>query len=218
MNADKNYYQVLGINPKASADEIKKAYKKLARKYHPDLNPRRKSAEERFKRVQEAYEVLSDPVSRQEYDQSGGNSTFNGRQARYPGDSSYSATPARSRSETLNYWKAKFTVEFTRQRKVAVFIWGLCLVGIFLPTSSISLWGHFYETSMGLRLLWISLPLAMIWVGSEWSSEGDSDTSLGPVIKQGFGILMVAAGWLSFVRLVSRRFLGPLIYELFGRP
>ncbi len=69
--AKKDFYHVLGIERNASQEEIKKAYRKLALKYHPDRNPGNKDAEEQFKEAAEAYEVLSDPSKRQRYDQYG---------------------------------------------------------------------------------------------------------------------------------------------------
>lgn len=72
--ADKrDYYEVLGVSRDATPEEIKKAYKKLAKQYHPDLNPDSKTAEEKFKEVSEAYSVLSDADARARYDQFGHN-------------------------------------------------------------------------------------------------------------------------------------------------
>jgi curved DNA-binding protein len=67
----KDYYKILGVERGASVDDIKKAYRKLAMKYHPDRNPGDKQAEERFKEMNEAYQVLSDPQKRSRYDQLG---------------------------------------------------------------------------------------------------------------------------------------------------
>jgi len=69
--ANKDYYQVLGVNRNASEKEIKQAYRRLARKHHPDLNPGDKSAEASFKEINAAYEVLSNPEKRKKYDQFG---------------------------------------------------------------------------------------------------------------------------------------------------
>jgi molecular chaperone DnaJ len=66
-----DYYKILGVGKKASLSEIKKAYRKLARKYHPDLNPGDKAAEMSFKEITEAYEVLKDPEKRKQYDMFG---------------------------------------------------------------------------------------------------------------------------------------------------
>lgn len=79
MAAKKDYYEILGIAKGASEDDIKKAYRKLAKKYHPDKNPGNKEAEEKFKLISEAYAVLSDKAKRQEYDTYG----MGGFQQRY---------------------------------------------------------------------------------------------------------------------------------------
>ena len=73
MAKSKDYYEVLGVKRDAAQDQIKQAYRKLARKFHPDLNPGDKAAEEQFKGLQEAYDVLSEPENRKLYDQYGEN-------------------------------------------------------------------------------------------------------------------------------------------------
>jgi molecular chaperone DnaJ len=85
---DKDYYRILGVERTASGAEVKRAYRKLARKFHPDLNPGDKGAEAKFKEIQEAYSVLSDPKKKSQYDQFG----FVGDQAPPgPGQRTYSS-------------------------------------------------------------------------------------------------------------------------------
>src|SRR5215468_7141303 len=75
----RDYYEILGVQKSASADEIKKSYRKVAMQYHPDRNPGDKAAEEKFKEAAEAYEVLSDSEKRTQYDRYGHAGLNNGR-------------------------------------------------------------------------------------------------------------------------------------------
>src|SRR5579883_1664946 len=92
----KDYYKILGVDKGASEKEIKQAYRRLARKYHPDVNPGDNSAEERFKEIGEAYAVLGDPDKRKKYDQFGPSlrdGTF-WRQGASPGGRTYQSSNA----------------------------------------------------------------------------------------------------------------------------
>jgi len=95
----KDYYKILGVDRKATEDDIRKAYRKLAMQYHPDHNPDNKQSEERFKEINEAYQVLSDPKKRAHYDRLGSDySNWQGRGA--PGDfnwDQYGGFPAGTR-------------------------------------------------------------------------------------------------------------------------
>lgn len=82
----RDYYEILGVDKKASDAEIKKAYRKLAKKYHPDLHPDDKDAKDKFSEVNEAYEVLSDPEKRKKYDTFGKNANFSAGQNFNPND------------------------------------------------------------------------------------------------------------------------------------
>ena len=71
VGTQKDYYTILGVDRQAKPEQVRKAYRRLARKHHPDLNPGNKAAEERFKEISEAYEILSDEKKRKIYDQYG---------------------------------------------------------------------------------------------------------------------------------------------------
>jgi molecular chaperone DnaJ len=77
--AKRDYYEILGLNKDATTEEIKKAYRKLALKYHPDRNSSNKEAEKKFKEINEANQILSDPEKRSKYDQFGSAEGFEGR-------------------------------------------------------------------------------------------------------------------------------------------
>src|SRR5438552_1674908 len=79
--AERDLYKVLGVDRKASPEEVKKAYRKLARQYHPDKNPGDKAAETRFKEISAAYDVLGDPEKRKQYDRGGLGAFFGGQGA-----------------------------------------------------------------------------------------------------------------------------------------
>ena len=71
MATKKDYYEILGVNKNASQDDVKKAFRNLARKYHPDVNHGNKEAEEKFKEANEAFQILNDPQKKAQYDQYG---------------------------------------------------------------------------------------------------------------------------------------------------
>ena len=85
MASKRDYYEILGVSKSVSADEIKKAYRKVAMQHHPDRNPGDHTAEDKFKEAAEAYEVLSDPDKRAQYDRFGHSAFSSGRGGGFSG-------------------------------------------------------------------------------------------------------------------------------------
>ncbi|PIE97524.1 MAG: molecular chaperone DnaJ [Treponema sp.] len=92
-----NYYDILGVPKNASDDEIKKAYRNLAKKYHPDQNQGNKDAEDKFKKINDAYSVLSDPQKRSDYD-------FSGYRDDYTSQRTYRNTNSEFEEEFRSFW------------------------------------------------------------------------------------------------------------------
>ena len=105
MAGDKDYYKILNLSKKATNAEIKKSYRNLARKYHPDLNPNNKVAEDKFKEVSEAYEVLSDDSKRKKYDS--GEYNISGNQG-HNQDAAYYKTQANQNSRYQDIFRENF--------------------------------------------------------------------------------------------------------------
>ena len=186
---ERDYYKVLGVSRNATAEQIRSAYRRLARKFHPDLNPRRRTAEGRFKEVQEAYEVLSRSHSHTEFDQA-----FN--------------DPALDLTPQPFYESSGFDFDWNWQRKVAIGLWVICALGVFLPTSMLN-------AHPGTGLLVVTIPLVLVWVGDWLSADGDSmDIGLGSVLPDIAGKILMMIGWLFFARMVGLTVFGPLILKI----
>ncbi len=99
----KDYYEILGVDKKADETTIKKAYRKLAKKYHPDTNPNNKASEEKFKEIGEAYEVLSDKEKRSKYDQFGSNYNYGNGANFDPSQFGYSFNGSRGGSSASGF-------------------------------------------------------------------------------------------------------------------
>jgi curved DNA-binding protein len=108
----RDYYKILGVGKNATQDEIKKAYRKLARKYHPDVNPGDKAAEEKFKEINEAHEVLSDKDKRQKYDRFGSQWQQYQRSGGRPEDFDWSQWTSAGRSGSQGYTRTVSPEEF----------------------------------------------------------------------------------------------------------
>jgi hypothetical protein len=189
MDSGKDYYKILGVNSDASEREIKSAYRRLARKYHPDLNPRRKSAERRFKELQEAYSALSRPHSLRQSDPSAAGSVLEN-------DAPFGES-----------FRSRLAVELNWKRKLALFLWFASALGTLLPT-------NFLHESPGMGLALSTIPLLFVWAG-DWLSDDDPlDVSIGSMFKGVMGNILTFLGWTFFARLVGGMVIAPIIIKM----
>lgn len=190
LNTNKDYYKVLGVSPGASEAEIKSAYRRLARKFHPDLNPKRKSAENRFKELQEAYAALSSLNSHKQDYQPADDLDFDVRDQPF-----FEST------------RFRFAIELNWKLKLALFLWLVCALGLFLSPNLLL-------ESRGVGLFLTTVPLLLIWFG-DWLSDDDSiDFSIGRILSGVFGNVLMLIGWLLFARLVGMLVIAPIIIKM----
>lgn len=188
VGTEKDYYKVLGVGRDATAEQIKSAYRRLARKFHPDLNPKRRSAEGRFKEVQEAYEVLSQRHHETEFDR-------------------VSIEPEFDLTPDPFYDSARFEFEWNWKRKLSLGLWIACALGVLVPTSFMN------EMPVG-GLIIITIPLGLVWAGDWLAGEETIDVHLGSVVSEIFGKVLMFIGWLFFARLVGLALIGPLFLTI----
>jgi hypothetical protein len=188
--ANKDYYKVLGVDPEATPEQIKSAYRRLARKFHPDLNPKKQSAEARFKEVQEAYEALSQHYPETQVEQ------------RFEPPS----VPVAYEFLEERGW---LDSDWSWQRKLAVGCWVLCSAGVFLPTSVL----HEYRL---FGLVIVAIPVLLVWLGGHIadSEAMEMDMGFGSILKEIAGKTMMFIGWLMFVRFLGMFLIGPLLLSI----
>ena len=115
-----DFYNTLGISREASHDDIKKAYRGLSKKYHPDLNPNNKESEEKFKKINEAYSTLSDPAKKQQYDR-GGSNNFGGFGGFDFVNDFFNFNNQRKQNQNIRGSDLKITLNFTLEEIINAF-------------------------------------------------------------------------------------------------
>lgn len=182
-NAEKDYYKVLGVGRDATPAQIKSAYRRLARKFHPDLNPKKRSAEGRFKEVQEAYDALSQQPSDVPFEQD---------------------FPPRDFDLMEDYFEERgFRFEWGWRRKLALVLAIIVGLGSFLPNS-------FASGFPLVGLLAAAIPLVFVWVGDWLSDVETTDIGFGSILTEISGKVLVFLGWVMFARLIGMIVLAPL--------